>query len=56
MKGKLYTLRAVSEKVHNPGTNVSRKAQVKEFLDKNVWYDATERRTVIDEEHWSIGL
>ncbi len=51
VKTEFNTLRAVSEKIHNPGTKVSRKAQMKEFPDKNVRYDAIERRTVIDEEH-----
>ncbi len=51
MKTEFNTLRVVSEKIHNPGTKVSRKAQMKEFPDKNVRYDAIEHRTVIDEEH-----
>ncbi len=51
MNTELNTLRAVGEKIHNPGTKVSRKAQMKEFPDKNVRYDAIERRTIIDEEH-----
>ncbi len=51
MKTKLNTLRAVGEKIHNPGTKVSRKSPDEEFPDKNVRYDAIERRTIIDEEH-----
>ncbi len=51
MKTEFNTLRVVSEKIHNPGTKVSRKAQMKEFPDKNVRYDAIEHRTVIYEEH-----
>lgn len=47
-------LRAVSEKIHNSGAEVSGEAQVEEFPDEYVQYDGIERRTINNEEYLDI--
>lgn len=49
---KLDRLRAVCEKVHNPGTEVSREAQVEQYG----WDNSVKSRTIIEKKHPDVGL